>query len=653
MFPFFCRSKALLFLCLALAALFFLGHLGDTRNAAFFLEQSRKASKLQMDTLIDTVIKHELSHFHVFLNSLASDPELLPFFQGEEMLTERVRFYFRHFLRLHPSVHYVFYASHDGTLLFEPRGELPEGYDARRRPWFRHALQDPGRTLWTPPYTEMPTGKEVVSLVLAMQDPVSGTLWGVLGMEVLTQTFQDLISDIALPEGGFMAILAPNGHTIAASHPEKIVQLMQNPKTLVAMLSEERHLLPPETGAPALGISSRLLENPQWRILQGIPDTNWHIPGAPGRNAALLLMAALLLAFFFLHFRCYRQIQRESQDLESHVLDVCQKGSAPLPKSSELPPPLITLCIRMARERYHIEEARRSLEQELHTLILKAPTGIFTSSPEGRFLDVNPVMTQILEYDSPQDLIQHMDDIARDFYLDRQDRKILKNHLLEGGISDFPVRFRKKNGSIGHGSICAYPEKASDGTLLSIRGFFTDRTRLHQLENQLRHMAHTDRLTGLPNRRSFMDLLQRETNRFCRYGSTFTLLVLNVDDFRGINARYGHAAADKILSDLAGLLTHILRNCDTLARIDGDTFAVHLAETPFEEGCTAALRMKKRIHAMENLTIPGLRLTVSMGVSAPRDSLRCPDLLLQETEARMYTVKKRGGNGIHPPSVPS
>jgi diguanylate cyclase (GGDEF)-like protein/PAS domain S-box-containing protein len=647
MLPFFYRAKALAFLSFVLAGFFFLGQRGDMNNTDFFMKQAHRAAEIQMDTFIAAGLETYLNHLSSHLESFAVDADLLPFFRGNTAHEPQVRERWKQFLRLHAHVPYVYFANYEGKLFFEPNGKLPEGYDARRRPWFRHALLNPGRVTWTPPYTEIPTGKKVLSAVMALQDPDSGQNLGVLSMDLGIEELESLLGRIPLPENSFLGILASDGQLVASSHPEKMKTLLAHPSSLLAIMSGETNVFHenPET---QLLITTRLLPQPHWRIIQGLPQSAWQLPHAPNRKIAFFLMVTTLGLYLFLRFLELRSTHKQVLDFENHI-NVLRTEAPPLPSPSPaLLFPLADLCTRMAEDCRKGDEKIRILQSRLDTLIQKAPMGIFRSSPQGRFSEVNPAMAQILEYDSPEDLIHNMHDIERELYLDQQDRKVLQNRLLQGHILDFPTRFRKKNGTIGHACITAYPEYGPGGRIFSIWGFFTDISRQYQLEGQLRRMALTDRLTELPNRRSFMDLLVREAGRFCRYGASFTLLVLNVDQFRDINADYGHITGDKILCALAEAFTSVLRSCDTLARIDGDTFAIHLAETPLDEGLSVALRIQEHIHGLHWTEPPDLKITLSIGATAPHETLRCPDLLLQEAEGLMYAVKKKGGKGMLP-----
>ncbi|MCW7752547.1 diguanylate cyclase [Desulfobotulus sp. H1] len=653
MLSYFCQRRSLFFFLLVLAAILMASIHADQKNQQFFMDQQRRDAEIRLNILVSTALDAPFRQFETILTNLASDRRFAAFTRNpSEKDEDFVRSLWQNILVTHSSIHYLYFSTADGKLFFEPEAPLPDSYDARRRPWFRHAMLEPGTILWTHPYMEVPTNRRVVSVVRALTDPESGELLGVMGLDILLDHLHAIAGRIPIPEGGFLGILSSDGQLVASPQPEIMEALLKKPASLVALLRGETDTLHLDGQAKELIISTRTLNQPQWRIVQGIPRSPESCPGSPMRSTALILMTLLSVSYLFIHALYYRKQRQENRIFKSQIQTLREQGpSAPHPALPSDTSFTHSLCRQLALDLYQSEQKKQELETELATFIEKAPVGVFISTPEGRFTKVNSSMARILEYASPEELIHHVDDIPQKLYLDRQDRKILTNRLLSGGVQEFPIRFRKKNGTIGHASITAYATMGTDGRILAIQGFFTDMTRSHQLESHLRRLAHTDRLTGLPNRRSFMELLARETGRFCRYGNSFGLIVLNVDHFRAINARYGHGMGDKILCTLADSLSQSLRSCDTLARIDGDTFAIHLAETSAESSTGAAKRVLRLISRTVITEIPDLQLSFSSGTTSPRETLRCPDLLLQEAEARMYEAKKKGG-GTLPSSLP-
>jgi len=165
------------------------------------------------------------------------------------------------------------------------------------------------------------------------------------------------------------------------------------------------------------------------------------------------------------------------------------------------------------------------------------------------------------------------------------------------------------------------------------------------LEVDLRVLASTDALTGLINRRAFMDRFAHELLRSQRHGPAPTLLILDIDHFKNINDRHGHPAGDAVLAHLAHLLRNSLRNVDIVGRIGGEEFAVVLVETSAEMGQPVIQRLLERIRETAVILADGtpLQFTVSIGGTEILwgDTI---DTAIQRADEALYTAKNSGRN---------
>jgi diguanylate cyclase (GGDEF)-like protein len=158
-------------------------------------------------------------------------------------------------------------------------------------------------------------------------------------------------------------------------------------------------------------------------------------------------------------------------------------------------------------------------------------------------------------------------------------------------------------------------------------------------------MARTDPLTGAANARTFYEVAQMELLRVGRTGRPFTMAYLDVDDFKAVNDRLGHAAGDALLVRLAETIRLHTRGHDLLARLGGDEFAILLPETD-SSGATASL-MKLRENLVQSMAATDVHVTYSIGAAT---FLRPPadvDAMVRRVDALMYVVKRRGKNQIH------
>lgn len=169
--------------------------------------------------------------------------------------------------------------------------------------------------------------------------------------------------------------------------------------------------------------------------------------------------------------------------------------------------------------------------------------------------------------------------------------------------------------------------------------------RLHE---ETRELAITDSLTGLHNRRHFMDRLEEHLLRAERYQEDLALVLLDCDQFKAINDRYGHPWGDRTLEAIGDLLGDALRATDETARIGGDEFAALLLNSSPELVRGVARRIREEASDVRFAPQPGeeIRLTLSMGVALfPRDASDAQSLLKRADEA-LYHAKEQGRDRV-------
>jgi diguanylate cyclase (GGDEF)-like protein len=162
---------------------------------------------------------------------------------------------------------------------------------------------------------------------------------------------------------------------------------------------------------------------------------------------------------------------------------------------------------------------------------------------------------------------------------------------------------------------------------------------------QLTHVAYTDYLTGLRARGYFEEALEQEVHRAIRQSSVCGLLLVDLDDFKAINDRYGHHAGDEVLRQFARVLTHELRDVDTAARYGGDEFGVILPDTTETGARLVAHRIRDAVRR-SNFRIPETNVQAQLGLSigialCPTDE-RGGRQLLRAADLALYQAKQRG-----------
>ena len=162
---------------------------------------------------------------------------------------------------------------------------------------------------------------------------------------------------------------------------------------------------------------------------------------------------------------------------------------------------------------------------------------------------------------------------------------------------------------------------------------------------QARHLAYHDQLTGLPNRSLLMDRLTQAMAQAARQHKQVGLLLLDLDQFKSVNDRLGHAAGDSVLQQVARRLSASTRSCDTACRYGGDEFVIMLPEIDGWESANAvAHKIRTRLAAPYLLDDRVIVLTASIGIAMYRADGRNGSELIREADSAMYLAKANGGS---------
>jgi diguanylate cyclase (GGDEF)-like protein/putative nucleotidyltransferase with HDIG domain len=177
------------------------------------------------------------------------------------------------------------------------------------------------------------------------------------------------------------------------------------------------------------------------------------------------------------------------------------------------------------------------------------------------------------------------------------------------------------------------------------------RNHVELLVERLYDTARSDPLTGLPNRRGFRELLDLELERTRRGGRPMTVLVGDVDHFKEVNDRAGHAVGDAALQRVAGLLRDGVRQIDVAARIGGEEFAVIMPDTDGTAAFAAAERLRCALRdAFADATVP---ITISFGIACHPHHAETAASLLRAADEALYGAKQSGRNRtvLHSPAL--
>lgn len=162
---------------------------------------------------------------------------------------------------------------------------------------------------------------------------------------------------------------------------------------------------------------------------------------------------------------------------------------------------------------------------------------------------------------------------------------------------------------------------------------------------KLQHIALTDLLTGLPNRRAGLDALSQVWSSANRSGQPMSVLMMDIDRFKSVNDTHGHAVGDKVLSEVGKLIRELARNEDQVCRLGGEEFLMVCQNTDLNSALKAAERLRKAVNAKtikaEGITI---QTSISIGVASKEPIMSDAHELMSASDKALYTAKHGGRN---------
>ncbi|MGK0408449.1 MAG: diguanylate cyclase (GGDEF)-like protein [Shewanella psychromarinicola] len=216
-----------------------------------------------------------------------------------------------------------------------------------------------------------------------------------------------------------------------------------------------------------------------------------------------------------------------------------------------------------------------------------------------------------------------------------------KNYRPVTGRADFMFQnitllpLASLTGQITHISIIVY-----DVTDIAV-----NKLQLKSTNEQLEQLSQIDGLTQLYNRRHWQSCMEKEFDRYSRYGDAASLVMIDIDNFKRINDEYGHPAGDKVIQHIAYLLTQALRETDCAGRYGGEEFGVVLSKTTAEDALNFTERLRKRIEASE-VTFENrlIKVTVSLGINDLDSAIDSSSNWLSGADKALYVAKQQGRN---------
>ena len=293
------------------------------------------------------------------------------------------------------------------------------------------------------------------------------------------------------------------------------------------------------------------------------------------------------------------------------------------------------------------EKLTRS-EEKYRNIFERSLQGIYRSSPDGRFIDVNPSMAAIFGYSKPEEMVTCIKDIGEDlFFAPDQRKEFLHQVGTEENVSGRSLRLRRKDGESIWVEVSAKGLFDEQGKLLEIQGLLADVTEKRQRLESLKTLARMDGLTGLWNRAYFLELGDGLVSQAKRNSTPLSLVYFDLDRFKRINDSHGHQCGDQVLKTMSAIIKALLREEDVFGRMGGDEFAILLPETNTDGARRVAERLRmalvKEPHDLNGVTAS---FSASFGIAQLGDKAPSLSTLIKQADLALYESKNRGRNRV-------
>lgn len=313
-------------------------------------------------------------------------------------------------------------------------------------------------------------------------------------------------------------------------------------------------------------------------------------------------------------------------------------------------PMAVRQALNERKLREELDETRKALlhSQSLYRALADNPAyGIYRSNAEGETVDANQALVHMLGYASREELLAANHPVGQISGL-MKDVALAESLPEANRIEPVETEWKRKDGAIRKVRLSGRAVYDENNNFAGHEMIAVDVTEQRTLENQLRHQALSDSLTGLGNHRHLFEVLHSEIRRSNRTGREFSIVMLDLDGLKAINDQLGHVAGDRALCRLAQILRDCCRSIDTAARHGGDEFALVLPET----GTGAATLVAHRICKLLESETEQPALSVSVGIASHPKDAGTIGTLLYAADRALYAMKDKRPRAVHASPAP-
>jgi diguanylate cyclase (GGDEF)-like protein/PAS domain S-box-containing protein len=334
-------------------------------------------------------------------------------------------------------------------------------------------------------------------------------------------------------------------------------------------------------------------------------------------DLSLLEMFGQSISIGYDNLEIYGQLQDTNATLEERVVD---------------------RTLALTKSEIHLKQFKAAVEHSSASILI--------TNADGMIAYANPSLLQTSLYSFNELLGRHAG-LLRHGPQDEMTRAIAE--MVQSGKSwRGEMLSQRKDGVLHWQEVSISPVSDVVGRITHFVMVGDDISERKKLEEELRHLATTDPLTGLLNRRSFLALAEQQVARLKRYPGPLSVGMIDVDHFKMIKDVHGHQAGDEVLRILSAGCSECLRDQDIMGRLGGEEFACVLPETSLEKAMLMAERLRSEV-SMRKIRLSGgkeVMITVSIGIATFTESDSGIEPVLNRADQALYRAKLEGRNCI-------
>lgn len=587
---------------------------------------------------IASYVEAHLEGLAATVKIIAANPDVV---NGSDQSMKRVLTYFRIIEQSTPNVKYC-YAGYQNSKLLINDYIPPEGFDPKTRPWYQSAVAKYPEMSIGLPYREIKNQEWLNSVSMAFADDTG--IRGVVSVDSTINRIDGLINRIKSFDSQVNYVINSQGIILVHENQDYIGQNLDRlAPGSVGLFTEDSDYI-----SYTLGNRKRIafytkLKVTNWIIISSLDSREVFVPVLQKVLLAVLFMLSISITLGITQVKVFdSRFVRPLVSLKRKVADITSGKSTHEQEEPFSNPELAAIGA-------HIEEmTETSLTRktyELKLILESTSDGILVLNDAGKVIHYNRRFLELWDIGKEWDAgefgnaaLNRMLESVIPAYADI----IMKHHqAIDGNTTDL---IYLKNGTVLEQNSCAL---IGEGWISGRLWSYKDVTEKTMAEEKLKILATTDDLTGLWNRRHFMDRAEYEIAQALRHGRPLSIIQLDIDHFKKINDTHGHAAGDRALRFLAASLKEQLRSTDTIGRIGGEEFVLLFPNTGLQTACAVAEKIRTFFEA-NRVDYEGkiLRITISMGITSLRQGNRHIDVLLREADEACYAAKDEGRNRI-------